>query len=274
MMHQTTIMFTMLLVNMLTNIMWLVDAGGMGQGVSYHTPDPEAEEHEELPVSCLEARTLMMGRETHLFIPECDEKGAFRDKQCWRGLEEDCWCSSPEGKRLEDVTCLLEPEPEPATRCQTLSDCLALSPAISDSEAVMALPLCLILLAICLPIVAVMTSFSWWSLVVTAKAAKYVLWLPLLFVLRNLWYISSTTISLSWRLLVLLVSIALKCFSCTLIFVCDNFVPLVFLFFFMAHQNPTLRDYLNGGDAVIYPRNFALDLVFYKLTGINPFAVY
>eukprot|EP01060_Flectonema_neradi_P024375 TRINITY_DN3313_c2_g1_i2.p1 TRINITY_DN3313_c2_g1~~TRINITY_DN3313_c2_g1_i2.p1 ORF type:complete len:435 (+),score=20.29 TRINITY_DN3313_c2_g1_i2:35-1306(+) len=214
MFQQTTLIFTVLLVNMISNVLWIVDAG-MGTGVNgvlqndlHRTPGAE-EEEEALPASCLKARSLMTSRQG-LFIPECNDDGTFKVKQCWRGMTEECWCSGPRGDRLQDKACL---ETRPTEHCDVFEDCLVFSPALTNSEALLILPLFFVLALCLLSVLTLMVIYSWWSLVCTATLLQNVLpWQSLFCSLRDLCHMGSTTATTSWRLLLLWIHIV----SCAL----------------------------------------------------------
>eukprot|EP01060_Flectonema_neradi_P021945 TRINITY_DN3007_c0_g1_i1.p1 TRINITY_DN3007_c0_g1~~TRINITY_DN3007_c0_g1_i1.p1 ORF type:complete len:387 (+),score=31.21 TRINITY_DN3007_c0_g1_i1:51-1163(+) len=159
MIYQITVMFTTLLVNIITNFMWLVEVRDVG-GVGYpHAPAEEA-------VSCLEARRLSISQNS-LLLPECNEDNSFRDKQCWRGLSEQCWCSSPRGERLNDTACLTPTHEDEVPDVREMS----------AAEAFLILPCYLVVLVISLSVLLLMaTCFGWLVLFATTCIQTILPW--------------------------------------------------------------------------------------------------
>eukprot|EP01060_Flectonema_neradi_P021947 TRINITY_DN3007_c0_g1_i3.p1 TRINITY_DN3007_c0_g1~~TRINITY_DN3007_c0_g1_i3.p1 ORF type:complete len:291 (+),score=13.78 TRINITY_DN3007_c0_g1_i3:51-875(+) len=202
MIYQITVMFTTLLVNIITNFMWLVEVRDVG-GVGYpHAPAEEA-------VSCLEARRLSISQNS-LLLPECNEDNSFRDKQCWRGLSEQCWCSSPRGERLNDTACLTPTHEDEVPDVREMS----------AAEAFLILPCYLLVLVISLSVLLLMaTCFGWLVLFATTCIQTILPWRSLFCFVCDLYHMGSRTIFTFWRLFVLRLCIAQKFFLRAFVFV-------------------------------------------------------
>eukprot|EP01060_Flectonema_neradi_P039015 TRINITY_DN8411_c0_g1_i1.p1 TRINITY_DN8411_c0_g1~~TRINITY_DN8411_c0_g1_i1.p1 ORF type:complete len:278 (+),score=20.84 TRINITY_DN8411_c0_g1_i1:69-836(+) len=247
MLHNTILVATMLLINMVSNVLWLVDAGMGGVGYPANSTAEEVS-----PVSCFDARTASLSTGS-LFIPECDEEGSFGPKQCWRGLTEECWCSDSRGNRLEDTACL-----------ETFTDPPVSSPAMSASEGLIAFPLCFVCLVLCLMSSAVVFMLLWWSVRYTTRMLIDLLPWSMFNLLRDL---CRTAIASTWRWFLIFIAQCVGPFCILMqITAVSSGLYLAFELTILIYQNPGI---INGVWIVVYhyqagsnPLRFVTDLLF------------